>query len=104
MYRELKQEDNRSNARRNIFRGWPIHLLLFVAFQIMFILFDGSSIWRIFNPNNLGMKLIDSLHPFFERFQPYTSEQLNYVTAVWGFVVVGHGIAWFVERSRGKQQ
>ncbi|WP_060204944.1 hypothetical protein [Sporosarcina koreensis] len=104
MHRELKKEDNQSKARGKIFGGWPIHFIIFVAFQIMFILFDGSRIWAIFNVNNLGMRLIESVHPFFDRFQPYTSEQLNFVTAVWGIVVVGHGFVWLGELLRNKQR
>ena len=100
---DLKKGANRSNARGKMFRGWPTHLIIFVAFQIMFILFDGSPIWGIFNMNNLGMRLVEVLQPFFDHFRPYTSEQLNYVTAVWGIVVVGHGIGWLAELLRNKQ-
>lgn len=95
------KESSRKEVARPIHRGklsgWPIHLMIFVAFQLLFMMFDGSSIWHIFNMNNLGMRLLETLQPFFEHFQPYTSEQLNYVTAVWGVAVIGHGVGWFVE-------
>ena len=98
------KENSRKEVARPIHRGkmsgWPIHLMIFVAFQILFMMFDGSSIWHMLNINKLGMRLVVFLQPFFDQFQPYTSEQLNYVTAIWGMVVVGHGIVWLIERRR----
>ena len=36
--------------------GWPLHLVLFVAFQILFILFDGSTIWGVLQSKQVGVK------------------------------------------------
>ncbi|GEN83801.1 hypothetical protein SLU01_21130 [Sporosarcina luteola] len=75
---------------------WLLHLTAFVVFQILFLLTDGSRFWNILNLNKAGEKVVAFLHPFFNQFLIYSSEHLNYVTAVWGVVVVVDGIFKFV--------
>lgn len=76
---------------------WLFHFVLFAAFQVLFLLTDGARVWDIFGLSKFGEKLVAFLHPFFDQFQIYSSERLNYVTAVWGVVILVHGIASLVE-------
>lgn len=102
MHRKEELKETRPSTRSKI-GGWPLNLTLFVAFQILFILFDDTSIWDILNLNKLGEEVIVFLQPFFDWFQPYESAELNYVTAIWGLVVVVHGIVWLVGLLRKRR-
>lgn len=92
--------ENSRKMVRSFFRSnsgkWLLHLTAFVVFQILFLLTDGSRFWNILNLNKVGEKVVAFLHPFFNQFLIYSSEHLNYVTAVWGVVVVVDGIFKFV--------
>lgn len=47
--------------------------------------------------------MVSLLHPLFGKFQFYASEQLNYVTVVWGIVVVVHGVVSLIEWMQNKK-
>lgn len=72
--------------------SWWNHLLLFIVVQVIFILFDGSKIWMIFNLNKLGERFASNLDWVFGWFQFYKSEQLNFFTVTWIGILMIHGI------------
>ncbi|MFD1435547.1 YfzA family protein [Kroppenstedtia eburnea] len=98
----LRKKQARQTAR-SIIPRWLLHLSIFAIFQLLFILFDGSRMWIIFNLNDNGEKMVSLLRPLFDGIQFYASEQLNYVTVVWGIVVVVHGVVSLVEWMQNKK-
>jgi len=93
--------ENSKKAAQPLFRSnvgkWLLHLTVFSIFQMIFMLTDGSPFWTFLNPNNVGEMLKDIFKPIFDHFQIYSSTHLNYVTVVWGTVVVVHGVISLVK-------
>ncbi|WP_055105646.1 YfzA family protein [Paenibacillus ihumii] len=82
--------------------SWLVHFLLFVCFQVIFIVFDESKIWMIFKLNSTGERVVSSLHQLFDKFQLYNTEQLNYVTVVWIGILTLHGLIRIIEKLSRK--
>lgn len=78
--------------------SWWMHLVLFASFQVVFMLFDGSEIWIVLGMNELGEWFISEFHVLFDWFQLYHTEQLNYVTVVWGGALIIHGAGCALEK------
>lgn len=68
--------------------GWIIHLMIFMGFQFIFFMLDGSSGWHIFRLNPHGAWAVDKLSPLVEWFQIYDYEYFNIVTLAWGIILM----------------
>lgn len=72
--------------------SWFVHLAIFIVSQALFILFDGSRVWEIFDLNDRGKWVVSKLNWLFENFRIHESEGLNYITVIWIIALVLHGI------------
>ncbi|SET47095.1 YfzA-like protein [Oceanobacillus limi] len=75
-------------------RTWYIHLFIFAIVQILLLIFEGASDWLIFNLNPVGEWVLATI-PIAEWVPLHNNESINFLTAVWGIVVILHGIVSF---------
>ena len=83
-------------------KRWYNHLLLFVVVLLLFWIFDGST-WTIFNLNPVGEWALANI-PLGQLIPIYESEHFNWLTAVWGIILITHGIVSFFFRPKSSKQ
>lgn len=72
---------------------WFVHLVVFVMVQVIFYLRDTFG-WKIFNLNNVGLWFEETVRPI-TWLQLYDLQILNYITLVWGVLLLLDGILSF---------
>lgn len=86
------KSDNRTVARKKR-KNWFIHLIIFVLAQIAFLIVDNYVTWLNFNLNPLGEWAKAN---FFDHFSGwvniYKIETFNWMTAIWGILLIIHGL------------
>lgn len=83
-----------SNKEQQVTRkkrgSWFVHLIVFVVVQIGFFLRENLE-WTIFDLNNVGLWFEETMPPI-KWMQLYDLKILNYVTLIWGILLLLDGL------------